>query len=73
MTLNGTTPHAPLFGAGHIDIDESPCQRCGKPVWHVRGERTHPLYENEDGTAHALTCGARVRSAVLIVKPKKAP
>lgn len=71
MVLNGT-PHAPLFGAGHSDADqERTCPRCGARVWTGAVEREHPLYENEDGGAHAPTCAKRVTSAVLIVKPAK--
>lgn len=61
-----------LNGAGRfVDIEQSACPRCCGVVWCVRGERANPLYENEDGTAHALTCVARVKTATLVVKPKK--
>jgi len=61
-----------LNGAGRlVEIEQSQCVRCMSVVWCVRGEREHPLYENEDGSPHALTCAARVKMATLVVKPKK--
>lgn len=61
-----------LNGAGRmVEIEQGACTRCCAVVWCVRGERVHPLYENEDGSPHALTCVARVKMATLVVKPKK--
>ncbi len=51
------------------------CERCGATTREVApshgSERSVPISENEDGTAHASTCSERVRVAQVVHRPKR--